>query len=128
MATNGNNVLIYVNGSAVAGTRSNEIQTDCGLIEISSPDTGAWAAFIAGRKSWSFTSSWLVTTSTDLKRLLQVGTTVTIRIIGRGDSIGMTGTAIITTCKVTATCGNLVNGSFAFKGTGALTEETAPTT
>ena len=128
MATNGNNVLIYVNGSAVAGTRSNEIQTDGGLIEISSPDTGEWAAFIAGRKSWSFSSSWLVTTSTDLKRLLQVGTTVTIRIIGRGDSIGMTGTAIITTCKVTATCGNLVNGSFAFKGTGALTEETSPTT
>ena len=128
MATNGNNVLIYVNGSAVAGTRSNEIQTDGGLIEISSPDTGAWAAFIAGRKSWSFTSSWLVTTSTDLKRLLQVGTTVTIRIIGRGDSIGMTVTAIITTCKVTASCGNIANGSFAFKGTGALTEETAPTT
>ena len=52
MATNGNNVLIYVDGSLVAGTRSDEVQTDGGLIEISSPDTGAWAAFIEiGRAS-----------------------------------------------------------------------------
>ena len=51
MATNGNNVLIYVGGALVAGTRSDEIQTDCGLIEIASPDTGQWAAYIAGRKT-----------------------------------------------------------------------------
>ena len=45
MATNGNNVLIYVGGSLVAGTRSDEVQTDGGLIEISInftlPMTGA---------------------------------------------------------------------------------------
>ena len=33
MATNGNNVLIYVEGSLVAGTRSDEVQTDGGLID-----------------------------------------------------------------------------------------------
>ena len=123
MAINGNNILIYVDNSAVAGTRSNEIQSGADVIEIASPDTGAWKAFIAGRKEWSLTSSWLVTSSADVKRLLQVGTTVTIRIIGRGDNKGMTGTAIVQTCKVTATRGNLANGSFAFRGTGALTEE-----
>lgn len=128
MATNGNNILIYVGGSLVAGTRSDEIQTDAGLIEISSPDTGDWAAFIAGRKTWAFSQSWLLPAAADLSRLLQVGTTVTIRIVGRGESLGLTGSAIVRTCKITNTRGNLANGSFAFQGTGPLTQETPPET
>lgn len=123
MAVNGNNILIYVGGVAVAGTRSNEIQTSAEMIEIASPDTGQWKAFLAGRKEWSINSAWLVTAAADVKRVLQVGTTVTIRIVGRGESAGMTGQAIVQTCKVTATRGNLANGSFIFRGTGALTEE-----
>lgn len=123
MAVNGNNILIYVGGVAVAGTRSNEIQTSAEIIEIASPDTGQWKAFLAGRKEWSINSAWLVTAAADVKRVLQVGTTVTIRIVGRGESAGMTGNAIVQTCKVTATRGNLANGSFIFRGTGALTEE-----
>ena len=124
MATNGNNILIYVGGRLVAGTRSDEIQTDCGLIEISSPSNGEWAAYIAGRKSWAFSQSWLLPAASDLSRLLQVGQTVTIRILGRGASTGLTGTAIVRTCKITNTLGNLANGSFAFQGTGPLTQET----
>ena len=124
MATNGNNVLIFVDGALVAGTRSDEIQTDCGLIEIASPDTGQWAAYIAGRKTWAINQSWLLPAASDLGRLLQVGTTVTIRILGRGAAKGLTGTAIVKTCKITNTRGNISNGSFAFQGTGALVEET----
>ena len=124
MATNGNNVLIYVNGALVAGTRSDEIQTDCGLIEIASPDTGQWSAYIAGRKTWDINQSWLLLFASDIERLLLTGTTVTIRIFGRGASTGLTGTAIVKTCKITSTCGNISNGSFAFQGTGPLTQET----
>ena len=128
MATHGNNVLIYVDGSLVAGTRSDEIQTDAGLIENSSPDTGEWAAYIAGRKTWAISQSWLLPAAADLSRLLQVGTTVTIRILGRGASVGLTGTAIVRTCKITNTRSNLANGSFVFQGSGPLTAETPPTT
>lgn len=124
MATNGNNVLIFVDGALVAGTRSDEIQTDCGLIEIASPDTGQWAAYIAGRKTWAINQSWLLPAASDLGRLLQVGTTVTIRILGRGAAKGLTGQAIVNTCKITNTRGNISNGSFAFQGTGPLTQET----
>ena len=124
MATNGNNILIYVGGSLVAGTRSDEIQTDAGLIEISSPSTGEWAAYIAGRKTWAISQSWLLPAAADLSRLLQVGTTVTIRILGRGASVGLTGTAIVRTCKITNTRSNLANGSFVFQGSGPLTAET----
>ena len=124
MAINGNNVLIYVNGALVAGTRSDEIQVDCGLIEIASPDTGQWAAYIAGRKTWAINQSWLLIVASDIERLLMAGTIATIRIFGRGESTGLTGTAIVKTCKITSTCGNISNGSFAFQGIGPLTQET----
>ena len=124
MATNGNNVLIYVGGSLVAGTRSDEVQSGCETIEIANPSNGDWRQFIVGRKEWSISQSWLLPAASDLSRLLQVGTTVTIRILGRGASKGLTGTAIVKTCKVTNTRGNISNGSFAFQGTGALTQET----
>ena len=124
MATNGNNVLIYVDGSLVAGTRSDEVQSGCETIEIANPSSGDWRQFIVGRKEWSISQSWLLPAASDLDRLLQVGTTVTIRILGRGAAKGLTGTAIVKTCKITNTRGNISNGSFAFQGTGALVEET----
>ena len=124
MATNGNNVLIYVDGSLVAGTRSDEVQSGCETIEIANPSSGDWRQFIVGRKEWSISQSWLLPAASDLSRLLQVGTTVTIRILGRGASKGLTGQAIVKTCKVTNTRGNISNGSFQFHGTGALVEET----
>ena len=124
MATNGNNVLIYVDGSLVAGTRSDEVQSGCETIEIANPTSGDWRQFIVGRKEWSISQSWLLPAASDLGRLLQVGTTVTIRILGRGAAKGLTGQAIVKTCKITNTRGNISNGSFAFQGTGALVEET----
>ena len=124
MATNGNNVLIYVDGSLVAGTRSDEVQSGCETIEIANPSSGDWRQFIVGRKEWSISQSWLLPAASDLGRLLQVGTTVTIRILGRGAAKGLTGQAIVKTCKVTNTRGNISNGSFQFHGTGALVEET----
>ena len=124
----GNNILVIMNGTAIAATRSDEIQTECGMIEIASPDTGDWAAFMAGRKSWSISNGWLVVSTAysadDLEKLLLVGTTVTIRIKGRDQTYGLTGTAIVKTCTVRGTRGNLASGSFTFQGTGALTKET----
>lgn len=125
MAVNGNNILIYLNGSVVAGTRSDEVQTDCGLIEISNPSNGRWQTFLAGRKTWSVNVSWLVTQVSDINRLLLVGSTVTVRILGRGESTGLTGSAIVKTCKMTATRGNLANGTLALQGSGPLQAETA---
>lgn len=125
MAVNGNNILIYLNSAVVAGTRSDEVQTDCGLIETASPSTGNWATFLAGRNSWSLNIAWLVTQVSDINRLLLVGSTVTVRILGRGESTGLTGSAIVKTCKMTATRGNLANGTLVLQGSGPLQAETA---
>lgn len=117
---NGNNILIYMNGSAIAGTKSNDVQTECETIEISSPSIGDWRAFMAGRKSWSVQTSFLVTATSSVRQLLNVGTSYTLVFRDRTNTYSVSGTAILTTCKITATRGNLCTGSFAFQGTGAL--------
>ena len=103
MAINGNNILIYVNGAVVAGTRSNEVQTNRELIEIASPTSGEWREFITGRKDWGFTVSWLVSSHSDIQQLLLNAGTVTVRIVGRGETLGLTGSAIVQTCRMTFT-------------------------
>lgn len=122
MAINGNNILIYKGGTAIAGVKSNEIQVGCETIEVSSPSTGAWRQYIAGRKEWSVNVGYLVLATSNVRDLLNVGTTYTLAFKERGaaDSAGVSGSAILTTCKITAIRGNLVQGSFQFTGTGAL--------
>ena len=124
MAINGNNILIYVNGAAVAGTKSNEVQTNRELIEIASPTSGEWREFITGRKDWGFTVSWLVSSHADIEQLLLSAGVVTVRIVGRGETLGLTGSAIVQTCRMTFTRGNLAQGSLQLKGSGPLTQET----
>ena len=123
MAIDGNSILIYVNGAVVAGTRSNEVQTNRELIEIASPSSGEWREFIAGRKDWGFTISWLVSSHADIQQLLLSAGVVTVRIVGRGETLGLTGSAIVQTCRMTFTRSNLAQGSLQLKGNGPLTAE-----
>ena len=123
MAIQGNNIIVLMSGQAIAGTKSDELQVDCETIEIASATDQAWTHYIAGRKSWSLTVGWLLLANTDVRKALLVGSSVTIKIKGRGesDSSGVTGSAILKTVKITATRGNLAQGSFAFVGNGPLT-------
>ena len=123
MAVLGNNIIVLMNGVAIAGTKSDELQVDCETIEIANATDQAWAHYISGRKSWSLTVGWLVLANTDVRKALTVGSSVTIKIKGRNDTDvnGLQGSAIIRTCKITAIEGNLATGSFAFVGNGPLT-------
>ena len=110
-------------GTAIAGTKSDELQVDCETIEIASATDQGWTHHISGRKSWSLTVGWLLLANTDVRKALLVGSSVTIKIKGRGDTDanGLQGSAIIKTCKITAIRGNLAQGSFSFVGNGPLT-------
>ena len=123
MAVLGNNIIVFMNGQAIAGTKSDEIQVDSDTIEIASATDQAWTHYLAGRKSWSLNVGWLVLANQDVRKVLLAGSSVTIKIKGRGegDANGVTGAAILKTVKVTATRGNLAQGSFAFIGNGPLT-------
>ena len=129
---NGNNILIYAtyNGTtqAVATTRSLSVQVGAEKIPIASPDSGDWEASLPGRKNWAINVGWLVSSFSDIDKLLLAAQQVTIRIVGRGQTYGLTGTAWVQTARVDSNVGNLANGSFVFQGNGPLTKETAPTT
>ena len=128
MAVLGNNIYIATNDATlspgtskiIAGTRTNEINTECGAIEIASASQQDWQEFIAGRKSWSLSVGWLLLANADVQKVLKVGTMVTI-YVKTGSTQLLTGTALITQARLTLGKGNLANGSFVLKGSGALT-------
>lgn len=128
MAVLGNNIFIATNDATlspgttkiIAGTRTNEINTECGSIEIASASQQDWQEIIAGRKSWSLSVGWLLLANADVQKILKVGTMVTV-YVKTGSTQLLTGTALITQARLTLGQGNLANGSFALKGSGALT-------
>lgn len=121
MAKNGNEILVYMNGVAIAHARSAEVSVDGELVEVGSPTQGDWREFLAGRKEWAVQVGYLVMENSELTKVVQVNQKVQLIINGRsGDTQGLIGTAFIKTAKQTYTRGTLIQGSFAFKGSGPL--------
>lgn len=121
---NGNYIVISVNGTPIAACKSGELQNGCEAIEIASATQQTFKEFLAGRAEWSVNANYLVTTAANLEDVLLVRSTVTISIADRAGTVTMQGQAIVTGCKQTYTRGNIANGSFQFKGTGAITSVT----
>lgn len=123
MAVVGNNIIVYRGGVAIAGTRSNEVGASADMIETASPTSGEWRSYRAGRKEWSVSVGYLVGSEAGVADLLTIGTEYTLAFKGGSDA-GVTGTAILTECRISATIGTLVTGSFSFRGNGALAAST----
>ena len=69
---NGNNIIVYQQSgstwTAIAATKSDELQVSAGTIEIANADEKDWTRCVAGRKSWGLTTNWLVTTVNDIEK------------------------------------------------------------
>ena len=120
MADNGNNLIIALGGTAIAGAKSAEIRTSCDTIEIASASYNQWKKLITGRKEWSVTVGYLVTISNTGSDLLKAGTTYVLSVKTRDGAVLAHGNAILTDVKITATRGNLIIGSFSIKGADIL--------
>lgn len=118
----GRNLIIRVGGTAIAGAKSCEINVDGEQIETASPSTGTWRTFLAGRKEWSVSCGFLIPASgTPLKsEVAMVNTTVTLTVQSGLSGDTLTGSAIVKAWKASGTIGNLSQGSFQFRGNGAL--------
>lgn len=110
-----------MNGTAIAACKSGEMQSGCDTIEIASSTQQQFKEFLAGRSEWSVNANYLVTEASNLTDILKVRSTVLISIADRGGEVTMSGYAIVTNCKQTFSRGSVANGSFQFKGTGAIT-------
>ena len=137
MALNGNIILVQLDGHTIAGTKTTEIQVESELIEIASATLGSFREYLTGRKQWQVTVNYLLKYATyqtmftypnaALTDALLVGNSYTLKFMNRASHydmpITLKGTAILRTCKITATRGNLIQGTFTFVGNGALTGE-----
>ena len=122
MAMNGKKILLQrkVGNDYVtfAATRSHDFAANVDLEEKSAPTDNDWLHYDVSRKSWQFTSNYLVG---EVKDLLQVGTVYQLKVINSDNANDyLTGEAVLTSCRITATLGNLTQGSFVFVGNGAL--------
>lgn len=122
MITHGRDILILnEDGTAVvAAARSCEIVTECELIEICTPRSRDNREFRTGRREWEISLNYLVTDAPS--DIVCEGQTIKIVVGVRGTQDSLEGDAIIQSCKITATLGNLSQGSFVLKGTGPLTK------
>lgn len=119
MALQGNDLLILnSSGTAlIAGAKSCEIDMNCEEIETSSPSNGDARTYLPGRTDWTISVGYLVVDPlADLPRVRQ---TVSIRVKVRDGSY-LSGTAFFKTCRITATRGNLAQGTFQLRGSGPL--------
>ena len=117
MIIEGNNLLIYVGGSPVAGATSCDIEVSADMEEYANPNEEKWKCFKPGRKEWRITVPYLVT---DVADLIKIGTSVTISVAVRNAASALTGTALIQQAAMNGKRGGIVTGSFIFRGTGPL--------
>ena len=115
-------VILSQNGVAVASTaiRSDEIQTQCDVIERASATNQNWKEFVEGRAEWSLTVNYLMLSAARLSDVLKVRQRFDVTLRDHTNTTQLSGTAIMTSAKQTHTVGNLCQGSFSLKGTGAL--------
>ena len=119
MHLQGNNLIIYVDGVAVAAAKSCTVTMEVGSIDTAG--SGRTKASMPTVKDWSVKTSVLVT-SLNGHFALSGKVRLSVAVVDGGEitTDRMTGEAIVTNANVSAAVGNLVQGNFSFKGSGAL--------
>lgn len=132
MILQGNNLIVKLNGTAIAAAKTCTINVDVDTINVSSPTDGQWHHGVPGRKSWTVSTGNLLlaanASSTPLSDAIdRVGYTFTLSFEVRGlTADSKTGKAICKNFKTTGSIGNLIVGSYEWEGTGSLTSDTTP--
>lgn len=122
MAKRGLDILLYMNGNLIAGTKTDELTVEGSQIEVTSENSGRWRDFLPGKTEWGVTTNFVVVADASVRMALLVNQTFTLKMVERGapDIESITGTAILKSFKLVANIDNIVTGSFVFKGKGAL--------
>ena len=114
---NGNNIIVLMDGVAIAAAKSCDVSMDVDTKEISTPASSQDKIFIASRHGWSVSVSVLVTQLEGM--LLEVGETYTLTFAIDGTTV-MSGEAFVNEVEIEAQRGNIIQGGFSFRGTSSL--------
>ena len=117
----GNDLIIKLNGTAIAAAKGCTLDVRTQPIPVSSPQDGDWQHYRKGKSSWVVRVNCLVMGIQGM--VLRNGQTYTLRMEVRSlASDFVQGTALCTAANVTGVRGNMAQGSFEFVGSGALTD------
>jgi len=128
MATHaGSEGKVFIGSSQVAEIKSWSLEVSSDTVDASIIGT-QWRKNQATIKSWSgsFDGFW-DETDTNGQGAISAGGTVTLNLYPEGDDSGdsyWSGDAIITSISYNASFDGLVEASFSFTGTGALSDQT----
>lgn len=128
--------IVKVGGTptTVAEVREWQLDTTSDTADNSSINSvqgnGGWRTFAATLLSWegSLTCFW-DETDTNGQQTIDAGSTIALKLYPEGSATGATffsGNAIVTGVSRKAALDGVVEATFSFKGTGALTEGSAP--
>lgn len=121
----GENLILAINGTALAASKSCSLSKSSSFIEVASPTDGAWESFVPSKKGWSMSSDCLMATMDAYKTLdaaWKAGTALSIRFFNTEYDENETGTAYIDKLELKASKGSLAKMSISLKGSGALSE------
>lgn len=125
----GRNLIVKLDGVAIAANKSCSIVIEGEQIEVASMTSAEWREYIAGRKGWRVSTNHLVTHGILLGAADLVNKEVELSFsfcenhLHTDDGATMKGKSIVTQCQIDAQVGALAKGSFNFLGNGKLETE-----
>lgn len=127
----GDNLILAINGTPLAASKSCSISKSQSFIEVSSPTSGRWQSFVPKNLGWSISSDCLIGTMDAYKTLdaaWKAGTPLTVRFYDTEYNENETGTAYIDKLDLNASKGSLAKMSVSLKGSGELSTYSVPIT
>lgn len=126
----GNELLIYVDGTAVAYTKGGTLNINNDMLDATSKNSAGWKDSLPGLRSWTIEGDGLYVYDSaygvsDLYALINNKTQVSLKFTTAvsGDKY-YTGNAYLTSLSLEAPNEDLSTFSFSFEGDGALAEAT----
>jgi predicted secreted protein len=127
---NGTNLLVYVNGTAIAGARECKLTTSHDTRDTTTKSSGGWQESREGKRSWGITCDGLVamdasTTAFDDLYTLLITTRVHVHLKFSSDTSGDAywyGDGHAKSLDMSAGTEDSTQYSAVFEGTGALTQ------
>lgn len=121
----GEDLLLAINGTPLAASKSCNVSKSQSFIETASPTSGRWESFVPQKLGWRISSDCLMGTMDAYKTLdaaWKAGTALTIRFYDTEYDENETGTAYIENLDIITTKGNLAKMSVSLRGSGALSD------
>lgn len=127
---NGTDILVYVDGVAVAHATSHTLNVNAEMIDATTKSSAGWKDILPGLRDWSIDAEGLVAYDAtegveelyaDITGRTQVTVKFTTEVTG---DARWTGSAYVSSMSLSAPMEDVVSYSISFAGDGALTLET----